>query len=66
MPKIKTHKGLQKKLRIKQSGLITIGHPGGRHNLGKKSQKVNREKRKESILSKADSNRFKKVLRGGK
>ena len=37
MPKIKTHKGLKKVLNVRQSGSITIGKPGHRHNTGKKN-----------------------------
>lgn len=63
MPKIKTHKGLKKVLNVRNSGTITIGKPGSRHNTGKKSQAINRKNRKRSVLSKADSNRLKNVIR---
>lgn len=63
MPKIKTHKGTSKVLNVRKSGTITIGCPGGRHNLGKKSAAVNRKKRAGSKLSKADYNRLKNVIK---
>lgn len=60
MPKIKSHKGTQKVL-IERKNDIKIGHPGTRHNTGKKNAASNRCGRKASSLSKADANRFKKV-----
>ena len=36
MPKLKTHKGTKKVLKVRKGGSITIGHPGSRHNTGKK------------------------------
>ena len=62
MPKIKTHKGLKKVLNVRKSGTVTIGRPGSRHNTGSKSQAVNRSKRKNATLSKADYNRLKKAI----
>lgn len=61
MPKIKSHKGTQKVLNVRNSGSIKIGHPGTRHNTGKKNTASNRAGRSASALSKADANRFKKV-----
>ena len=61
MPKLKTHKGTKKVLNVRQSGSIKIGHPGTRHNTGKKNSASNRCGRTASSLSKADANRFKKV-----
>ena len=61
MPKIKTHKGTKKVLNIAQSGHISIGKPGSRHNTGKKNRDVNRKNRKGSVLSKSDLKRLKTV-----
>lgn len=61
MPKIKSHKGTQKVLNVRNSGSIKIGHPGTRHNTGKKNTASNRSGRTASVLSKSDANRFKKV-----
>lgn len=57
MPKIKTHKGTQKV--VKSNG--KIGHPGTRHNTGKKNASSNRSGRKASYLSKSDAKRLKNV-----
>ena len=46
--KIKTHKGLSKVLNVRDSGSIKIGHPGTRHNTGKKNAASNRCGRKAS------------------
>ena len=60
MPKIKTHKGTAKVLN-KRKNDVKIGHPGTRHNTGKKNAASNRCGRKASELNKADANRLKKV-----
>lgn len=62
MPKMKTHKGTAKKIRVRQSGSFSIGHPGSRHNLGGKSSKVNRKKRSQSALTRADKRRLKTLI----
>lgn len=58
----KTHKGTKKVLNVRQSGSITIGHPGSRHNTGSKNAAYNRNKRSKSNLSKADANRLKRII----
>ena len=58
----KTHKGTKKVLNVRQSGSITVGHPGSRHNTGSKTSAFNRTKRAKSALSKADSNRLKRII----
>lgn len=62
MPKLKTHKGTKKVLNVRDGGSVSIGHPGTRHNTGKKNTASNRNGRKLSTLSQADANRFKKVI----
>ena len=62
MPKIKTHKGTKKVLKVRKGGSISIGRPGSRHNTGYKSRDINRKNRKGSTLSKADSNRLKNLI----
>ena len=61
--KLKSHSKLRKILRVRQGGSIVIGHPGTRHNLGNKSTKTNRKRRKGSSLSKADYNRAKNLIK---
>ena len=46
MPKLKTHKGTNKVLKIRKGGTIKIGKPGSRHNTGKKNAKFNKIARK--------------------
>ena len=61
MPKMKTHKGTAKVCKVRPGGTVKIGHPGTRHNTGKKNAASNRSGRKASELSKADANRLKNV-----
>jgi len=58
----KTHKGTKKVLNVRQSGSISVGKPGSRHNTGKKNTNFNRKARKSTALSKADSNRLKRII----
>ena len=62
MPKLKTHKGTKKVLKIRKGGSISIGRPGSRHNTGKKNAALNRKNRKGSVLSKADQNRLRDII----
>ena len=59
--KLKTHKGTKKVLN-KRKNDVKIGHPGTRHNTGKKNADVNRSNRKGSSLSKADQNRLRDII----
>ena len=58
----KTHKGTKKILNVRQSGSITVGHPGQRHNTGSKNSAFNRSKRNKSELSSADAKRLKRLI----
>ena len=60
--KKKTHKSLSKVLKVRAGGTISIGHPGGKHNTGKKNMKFNRKKRSGSTLSITDYRRIKDVI----
>ena len=62
MGKVKTHSGLSKVLKVRKSGTITLRQTGLNHKTGKKSGAVNRAKRKNAKLSKADFKRLKKVI----
>ena len=62
MGKVKTHSGLSKVLKVRKSGTITLRQTGLNHKTGKKSGAVNRAKRKNATLSRADYNRLKKVI----
>lgn len=61
MPKIKTHKGTAKVVKVRKND-YKIGRPGSRHNTGSKPTSANRKNRKGSNLSKADQNRLKNVI----
>ena len=50
MPKIKTHKGTAKVLKVRKSGKVKIYCPGSRHNTGSKNAKFNRKNRKGNSL----------------
>ncbi len=60
--KMKTHKGTKKVLNVRQSGSIKIGHPGTRHNTGKKNAASNRVGRAQSGLSNSDYKRIKDLI----
>lgn len=60
--KMKTHKGTKKVLNIRKSGTISIPKQGTLHNTGKRTTKTNRQKRKESSISKADYSRIKDLI----
>ena len=62
MPKLKSHKGTKKVLNVRQSGSIKIGHPGTRHNTGKKNTASNRSGRSASTLNKTDYKRIKSII----
>ena len=61
MPKIKTHKGVQKVL-TKRKNDYKIGKPGSIHNTGYKSASFNRSCRKGSTINKSDYKRIKNVI----
>ena len=61
MPKLKTHKGTKKVLNQRKND-VKIGHPGTRHNTGKKNAASHRSGRQASALTQADANRLKKVI----
>ena len=54
----RTHKGTAKVCNVRPGGTVKIGHPGTRHNTGKKNAASNRTGRSASLLSKADYNRL--------
>ena len=60
--KNKTHKGTAKVTKVRPGGTVKIGHPGTRHNTGKKNAASNRTGRAASTMSKGDYKRLKDVL----
>lgn len=61
MPKLKTHKGTAKVVKARKND-IKIGHPGTRHNTGKKNAASNRTGRSASTLAKGDYKRLKSII----
>ena len=60
--KSKTHKGTAKVTKVRPGGTVKIGHPGTRHNTGKKNAASNRTGRAASTMSNGDYKRLKDVL----
>ena len=60
--KSKTHKGTAKVTKVRPGGTIKIGHPGTRHNTGKKNAASNRTGRTASVMASGDYKRLKDVL----
>ena len=63
MPKMKSHGGISKKIRVRKSGSAKIGHVGANHNSGKKSTDFNRKARKGSVLSSGAARRYKGLVK---
>ena len=61
MPKQKTHKGTAKVV-TKRKNDVKIGHPGTRHNTGKKNSSFNRKNRNGSTLNSSDLKRIKTLI----
>ncbi len=55
MPKLKTKSSVKRRFRITAKGKILRGPAGKRHNLRKRSQKMKRQARRATYLSKADA-----------
>jgi ribosomal protein L35 len=62
MPKLKSHGGISKKIKVRPGGTTKIGKVGANHNSGKKPTSYNRNARKGSVLSSGDAKRYKGVM----
>lgn len=62
MPKMKTHKGLAKRVKVTGSGKLKRGRAFTSHLAPGKSTKQKRHLRKASLISKADYKRIKLML----
>jgi large subunit ribosomal protein L35 len=62
MPKTKTHSGAKKRFKLTGSGKIKRRPAMRSHNLEVKSAKKKRGFRKERLLTRADTNKVKKML----
>jgi large subunit ribosomal protein L35 len=66
MPKLKTHKGAQKRFRLSATGKVKRGHAFARHILTKKSTKRKRQLDIDALVSKADEKPTKRMLPYGR
>lgn len=65
MPKMKSNSGAKKRLKRTASGRIKRGKQNRRHILTKKAPKRKRQLRNDTLVSKADEKRMKRLLGGG-
>jgi len=65
MPKMKTHKGAAKRVRVTKTGKLMRGKAYKSHILTKKSPKRKRNFRKEGPVSKADTKMMNRKLGNG-
>ena len=66
MPKLKSHKGAQKRFRTTATGKVKRGHSHARHILTKKTTKRKRFLDVDVLVSEADENRIKQMLPYGR
>jgi large subunit ribosomal protein L35 len=62
MPKMKSHRGLAKRIKVTGTGKFKRSHSYTSHILTKKSPKRKRNLRKASLVSKSDMKRIKTLL----
>ncbi len=62
MPKMKTHRGAAKRLKMTASGRIKRHKANTSHILTKKSTKRKRHLRQSTLVAKSDEKRLKKIL----
>ena len=66
MPKLKTHKGAAKRVRLTATGKIKRGHSHARHILTKKTNKRKRHLDIDTLVSKSDHERVMSMLPYGR
>ncbi|MCL2521763.1 MAG: 50S ribosomal protein L35 [Erysipelotrichales bacterium] len=62
MPKMKTHSGLKKRIKVTASGKLLRGHAYTSHLKQNKSTKQNRQLRKKTTVSQSDYKRIKSLI----
>lgn len=62
MPKMKTHRGLAKRVKVTGTGELKRSHSFTSHILTKKTPKRKRNLRKASLVSKSDMKRIRTLL----
>ena len=64
MPKMKTHRGTKKRVKVTGSGKLVIKHSGKSHILTKKSHKRKKRLGQDAIVPKVAERIIKKLLAG--
>lgn len=62
MPKLKTHKGIKKRVKVTKSGKIKSRKGFKSHILTKKSSKRKRQLKKPKMMNKTHQKKYKKLL----
>lgn len=62
MPKLKSHKGAQKRFKKTASGKVKRGHSGLRHMLSSKAKKRKRKLGKSTLVSDGDLLKVKRMI----
>ena len=62
MPKLKSHGGISKKIKVRPGGTTKIGFAGTNHNTGKKPSSFSRRTRKGSELASSFQKKYKGVM----
>ncbi|WP_067142719.1 50S ribosomal protein L35 [Oceanivirga salmonicida] len=66
MPKMKTHKGAKKRIKVTGSGKFVMKHSGKSHILTKKSHKRKKRLGEDYVITKGASKKVAKLLVGSK
>jgi len=62
MPKLKTHKGIAKRVRVTRNGKVLASRPGRRHLMSGKPSKRRRQLRRKQVMAPAQARRMKRLL----
>lgn len=65
MPKMKTHKGTQKRVKVTAKGKYIVKHSGTSHILTKKKRKRKNKLKKDFVISEGVARRFRVLLPTG-
>ncbi len=65
MPKMKTHKGTQKRVKVTAKGKYVVKHSGTSHILTKKKRKRKNKLKKDFVISEGTARRFRVLLPTG-
>jgi len=65
MPKMKTHKGTQKRVKVTAKGKLIVKHSGTSHILTKKKKKRKNKLKKDFVITGGTARRFRVLLPTG-